>query len=169
MQPLDLLNQNAPDFELPDQDGKTHKLSDYLGKWVVLYFYPADDTPGCTTEACSFRDNFEELVKEGVSILGVSKDTVTSHKKFHDKYGLNFTLLADPEHKVIEKYDSWGEKEFMGKQSLPSKEGKNSKGTIRNTFLINTEGVIVKIYQKVKPEDHALSILEDLKTFQNES
>ena len=143
---MNLQGIKAPDFQLPDQDGKSHKLSDYLGKWVVLYFYPADDTPGCTKEACSFRDNFDLLINNNAVILGVSKDTTTSHKKFVDKYGLNFTLLADPEHQVIKQYRSWGEKEFMGKKSI---------GTIRNTFLISPQGKIVKVYEKVKPENHA--------------
>ena len=109
------LNLKAPQFEGVDQFGKTHKLSNYLGKWVVLYFYPKDATPGCTKEACSFRDSYRELEKFNVEIIGISKDTVESHKKFAEKYELNFPILSDPEKVIIQQYGAWGEKKFMGK------------------------------------------------------
>src|SRR3989339_427117 len=109
-----MLNQLAPDFTLLDQNGQPHFLHDYLGKWVILYFYPKDDPPGCPTEACNFRDSLRELQKLGVVTLGVSKDSVASHGRFATKYQLNFPLLSDPDHQVIEQYQSWGEKKFMG-------------------------------------------------------
>lgn len=144
----------AYDFTLLDQSGLSHSLHDYLGKWVVLYFYPKDDTPGCTTEACNFRDSFHELQKLGVVILGVSKDTVGSHAKFAEKYNLNFPLLSDPDHSVVEKYSAWGEKKFMGRIFL---------GILRTTYLINPKGEIAKIYPKVNPTVHAQEIINDLK------
>lgn len=158
MKPSDLLNKQAPDFNLPDQNIQPHKLSDYAGKWLILYFYPKDDTPGCTTEACSFRDNLEGLKKEGVEVVGVSKDTVSSHEKFVNKYNLNFTLLADPQIEIIKAYGAWGKKKFMGKEF---------EGTLRTTFLINPEGKIVKVYEGVKPQDHALQIENDFKSLSN--
>lgn len=163
MQATDLQDKNAPEFELPDQDGKIHKLSDYKGQWLVVYFYPKDDTPGCTTEACSFRDNLADLKELGVQIIGISKDTIESHRKFADKYSLNFTLLANPNKETIMAYGSWGLKSFMGKQS---------EGTLRNSYLINPEGIVVKVYQGVKPQQHVAQIMEDfkqIKTFQNGS
>lgn len=141
------------DFELPDQDGKMHKLSDYLGKWVVLYFYPKDDTPGCIKEACSFRDNLIELEKLEVVILGVSKDSVESHKKFHDKYHLNFPILSDVDRKVIDAYHAWGKKKFLGKEYF---------GIMRTTYLIDPKGEIRKVYEKVNPMEHTGEILKDL-------
>lgn len=143
------------DFSLPDQDGKTHKLSDYKGKWVVLYFYPKDDTPGCTKEACNFRDSFRELTKLGVQILGVSKDSVKSHKKFAEKYDLNFPILSDESKEVIKKYKAWGVKKFMGREF---------EGVLRTTYLINPKGNIEKIYEKVNPLIHSGEILEYLST-----
>ncbi len=145
----------AHDFTLLDQNGQPHSLHDYLGKWVVLYFYPKDDTPGCTTEACNFRDSFRELQKLGVVVLGVSKDSVASHGKFAAKYQLNFPLLSDPDHKVIEEYQAWGEKKFMGKLFL---------GILRTTYLINPKGEIAKVYPHVNPTLHAAEILADLQT-----
>ena len=136
----------ATDFQLPDQDGKLHKLSDYLGKWVVLYFYPKDDTPGCTKEACNFRDSYHELQRLGVQILGVSKDSIVSHKKFVEKYHLNFPILSDESKSVIMKYKSWGVKKFMGREF---------EGTIRNTYLINPKGKVEKFYEKVNPLSHS--------------
>lgn len=148
----------APAFSLPDQDGKVHSLSDYKGKWLILYFYPKDFTPGCTKEACSFRDNSQEFSNRGVNIVGISKDSVASHKKFAEKYHLKFSILADPEHKVIEAYGAWGKKKFIGREFF---------GTIRNTVLINPKGEIVKEYKKVNPIVHSSEILEDLKHLKN--
>lgn len=139
----------APDFSLPDQDGKFHSLSDYKGKWLVVYFYPKDDTPGCTKEACSFRDNLEEFQKRGVAIVGISKDSVESHKKFSEKFHLPFPILADPQHRTIEAYGAW------------------EKGTLRNTYLINPEGEIVKTYEKVDPLIHVGQILRDFDTMRS--
>jgi peroxiredoxin Q/BCP len=146
----------AKDFELPDQNGKVHKLSDYIDKWIVLYFYPKDNTPGCTKEACNFRDSIDKFKKLGVVILGVSKDSVTSHKKFADKYHLNFTILSNEDKSVIKKYKSWGIKKFMGREF---------EGTIRNTYLINPKGEIVKFYEKVNPLTHSEQILKDLNLY----
>jgi peroxiredoxin Q/BCP len=141
----------APEFSLPDQSGKIHKLADYHGKKVVLYFYPKDDTPGCTKEACSFRDSFDEFKKAGIEVLGVSVDDESSHTKFAEKYDLPFTLLADKDKKIVENYGVWGEKEMYGKKY---------KGTSRVTFLIGGDGKIVKVFDKVKPDEHAKEVLE---------
>lgn len=143
----------AEDFKLPDQDGIIRKLSDYKGKWVVLYFYPKDDTPGCTKEACNFRDSFHELQKLGVQVLGVSKDSVSSHKKFVEKYNLNFPVLSDTDKTIIKKYKAWGEKKFMGRVF---------EGTLRISYLIDPSGEINKIYEKVNPLMHASEIINDL-------
>jgi peroxiredoxin Q/BCP len=152
------MTKQAPDFHLPDQDGVLHSLKDYAGKWLVLYFYPADDTPGCTTEACSFRDERAVIRELGhAEVIGISKDSVKSHKKFVEKYKLNFTLLSDPDHVVIEAYDSWKPKKFMGREYI---------GTMRNTFLINPSGSIVKEYIGVNPKEHAGEIIKDLQTLQ---
>ena len=144
----------APDFTLPDQDGKQHKLSEYKGKKVVLYFYPKDDTPGCTTEACNFRDDESMYKKKGAIVLGVSVDDIKSHKKFADKYELPFTLLSDPDKKVVEKYEVWKEKKFMGRKYM---------GVFRTTFLIDSAGVIEKIFEDVKPSEHSAELLAVLK------
>lgn len=152
-----MLNQPAPDFSLLDQDSHQHSLSMYKGKWLLIYFYPKDDTPGCTKEACNFRDSFHELQTLGVSILGISKDSVESHKRFATKYNLNFPLLSDPNHEIIEKYDSWGEKKFMGRVFL---------GIIRSSYLINPAGKIVKVYPKVNPTIHADELINDLRSLQ---
>ena len=146
------INTTAPDFELSDQNGNLHKLSDYVGKRVVLYFYPKDDTPGCTAEACSFRDNYSVFKQNGIEILGVSADSIKSHAKFQEKYQLPFTLLSDPEHSVSEAYGVWGLKKYMGREYY---------GINRTTFLINEDGKLVKIYEKVKPAEHAQEIMED--------
>lgn len=145
----------APNFNLPDENGNIHKLEDYKGKWLILYFYPKDDTPGCTKEACNFRDSSDEYKKLGVSILGVSKDNVKSHKKFAEKHKLNFPLLADEDGKIIEAYGAWGEKSMFGKKYM---------GILRNTYLINPKGEIQKEYKGVKPELHNKEILNDLKS-----
>jgi peroxiredoxin Q/BCP len=141
----------APNFTLQDQTGQARSLSDYHGKWVVLYFYPADETPGCTAEACAFRDANESLLAQGAVVLGVSKDSVDSHAKFAAHHQLPFTLLSDPDHKVIEAYGAWG-KGFMGKT-----------GTLRQTVIIGPTGKIVKKYPKVTPAEHASQILQDLR------
>lgn len=149
------VGQLAPDFKLLDQDGKIHKLSDYRGQRVLLYFYPKDNTTGCTKEACSIRDSFPAFNKLKAKVLGVSVDSIKSHKKFVEKYDLPFTLLADEKKEVVKKYDVWGKKKFMGKEYY---------GTFRTSFLIDPKGKIAKIYENVKPEIHAQEVLEDLKS-----
>lgn len=151
------LNQKAPAFSLPDQAGKIHSLKDYLGQWVVLYFYPKDDTPGCTKEACGFRDNLPKFKKMDAIIFGVSADSSAKHEKFATKYKLPFTLLSDEKKEVLEKYSVWAKKKFMGREYM---------GILRTTFLINPEGKIAKIYESVKPETHAEEILKELKSLQ---
>jgi peroxiredoxin Q/BCP len=141
----------APNFKLEDEHGEPHELKEYLGKPVVLYFYPKDDTPGCTTEACNFRDNYSDYQKAGVVVLGVSPDTVKSHTKFKDKYNLPFTLLADPDHKVCEIYGVWG---------LKKKYGREYMGVLRTTFLINPDGMVAKVFEQVKPAEHSKEVLE---------
>ena len=148
------LKSKAPGFSLPDSQGKMHALKDFLGKWVALYFYPKDDTPGCTVEACSFRDNFLKLTRAGIVVFGVSTDPVRKHAKFAEKYSLPFALLSDEEKTVVEKYGVWGKKKFMGREYM---------GTLRTTFLIDPAGKIVKIYENVKPDAHAEEILSDVK------
>jgi len=144
----------APDFELQDQTGKKHSLKMYKGKKIVLYFYPRDDTPGCTVEACSIRDNYSAFKKAGIVVLGVSADSLESHKKFVDKYELPFTILSDPRHAALEKYGVWIKKNLYGKIMM---------GIARMTFIIDEKGNIQNIYPKVKPAEHAKEILEDLK------
>lgn len=147
------LNKKAPVFSLPDQDGNIHTLKQYFGKKILLYFYPKDDTPGCTTEACNFRDGYEDLVKMGLVVLGVSVDSIKSHKKFADKFILPFPLLSDESHEVCEAYGVWGLKKFMGKEYM---------GISRSSFLIDEKGNIEKIYEKVKPEVHLGEIIKDI-------
>ena len=147
------LGQQAPDFTLPDQDGVMHSLTDYRGKWVLMYFYPKDDTPGCTKEACALRDDFPAFDKLGAQIFGVSADTVASHKKFATKYKLPFTLLADPEKGMLKAYGVWGMKKFMGREY---------EGIMRSSYLINPEGKIAKVYEKVNPLTHADEVKKDL-------
>lgn len=144
----------APDFELPDETGALRQLSDFRGKPVVLYFYPKDDTPGCTAEACNFRDDYSAYEKAGVEILGVSPDTVKSHVKFKQKYGLPFPLLADEDHKVCELYGVWALKKFMGREYM---------GVLRTTFLIDAQGQIVRVFENVKPAEHSAELLSELK------
>lgn len=148
-------NQPAPAFTLPDDTGKPVSLSDFRGKPVILYFYPKDDTPGCTTEACAFRDDYSEYENTGVVILGVSPDSVKSHAKFKQKYQLPFPLLADEGHKVCDLYGVWGPKKFMGK---------SYEGVLRTTFLIDGQGNIVRVFENVKPAGHSAEILDALKT-----
>ncbi len=144
----------APDFSLPDQDGREHTLSRYRGQWVLLYFYPKDDTAGCTKEACSIRDAFPNFQSLNIKVIGVSVDSVESHKEFAEKYKLPFTLLADTNKKVVTRYGVWADKKFMGREY---------EGTLRSSFLIDPTGMIEKIYTDVKPEKHAEEVLRDLK------
>lgn len=140
----------APDFSSPDETGKIHTLSDYRGSPVVLYFYPKDDTPGCTTEACNFRDDYSAYQAAGVVILGVSPDSPKDHAKFKARYNLPFTLLADEDHQVCDLYGVWGPKKFMGR---------SYEGVLRTTFLIDPQGQIAKVFENVKPADHSQQIL----------
>ena len=140
----------APDFELKSDAGETVRLSDFRGRPVVLYFYPKDDTPGCTTEACEFRDAYDVFRERGAEVLGVSPDDVASHEKFKTKYGLPFTLLADPDHEVAEKYGVWIEKSMYGR---------NYMGIDRTTFVIGPDGILQHIFRKVKPDGHAAEVL----------
>lgn len=142
---------NAPDFTVKDQNGEEVKLADLRGQKVALYFYPKDDTPGCTKEACSFRDNYSILLEKGIKVLGVSPDSEKSHQKFISKYELPFTLLADTDHAIADAYESYGEKKFMGK---------TYNGVFRKTFLIDEDGKIKKIFDKVNVEAHADQVLE---------
>ncbi len=141
----------APAFKTTDQNGESVSLKELRGQKVVLYFYPKDDTPGCTKEACSFRDAYSKFKKKDITVLGVSPDKEAAHKKFVAKYQLPFTLLADTDHSIAEAYGVWGEKKFMGRTYL---------GVHRTTFLIDEKGKIRKIFEKVKPEDHASEVLE---------
>lgn len=144
----------APSVKLPDQNGKIHSLADYAGKWVLLYFYPKDDTPGCTKEACMIRDNFPSFKKLNIAVLGVSADSVKSHAKFAEKYELPFTLLSDEKKEVAEKYGAWGEKKFMGRKYM---------GMKRVSFLIDPKGKIAKVYEVVRPAEHAEEVMADLR------
>lgn len=145
------VGDKAPDFTTTDQDGKKIELKDFLGKKVVLYFYPKDDTPTCTVEACNLRDNYEDLTKAGFVVLGVSPDEENKHKKFEKKYNLPFRLLADPDKRIIEKYGVWGQKNLYGVKFM---------GLKRTTFLIDEEGVIFKIFKKPKSKIHSEEILK---------
>ena len=144
---------SAPDFSLSTGDGEMVNLSDLRGKPVVLYFYPKDDTPGCTIEACSFRDMMPEFDARGAAVYGVSADPEKAHQKFTSKYGLTFPLLSDPTHGMITAYESWGPKKFMGKEY---------EGVLRNTFLIDADGKIARIWEKVKVQEHAQEVLAAL-------
>ena len=143
----------APDFTLPDKDGNPVSLSDFAGQKVVLYFYPRDNTPGCTRQACGFAFHYAEFQRRGVQVIGVSKDSVASHQKFADKYDLNFILLADPQRDAIEKYGVWQEKKQYGKVSM---------GVVRTTYVIDEQGRIQTVMPKVKPDTNAADILEML-------
>ena len=140
----------APDFTLEVSGGGTESLSDYRGQTVVLYFYPKDDTPGCTTEACNFRDDYSEIMAAGAVVLGVSPDGVKSHDKFKLKYELPFPLLSDPDHQVAELYGAWGEKQMFGRTYM---------GILRSTFVIDEQGIIVKVFPKVRPKVHSEEVL----------
>ena len=143
----------APDFTLPDQDGIARSLSDYRGSKVILYFYPKDMTAGCSTQACAFGERCPQFREKGAVVLGVSKDSVASHKRFEEKYGLPFTLLSDPEKEVIQAYDVWKEKKLYGKVSF---------GVVRTTYLIDEDGVIVRAFDKVKAADNPRQMLGEL-------
>lgn len=145
---------SAPDFTLPDETGMARSLSDYRGQPVVLYFYPKDDTPGCTTEACNFRDDYTAYQEAAVQILGVSPDSPTSHTKFKQKYNLPFPLLADEGHKICSMYEAWG---------LKHKYGRSYEGVLRTTYLIGSDGKIIKVFENVKPAEHSLEVLDALK------
>lgn len=145
--------QEAPDFELTSDTGERVRLSQLRGKPVILYFYPKDDTPGCTAQACGIRDTYEDFEQSGAVVLGVSPDDESSHVKFKQKYGLPFTLLADPEHQVADTYGVWGERKYMGKTYW---------GVERSTFLIDDEGRIAKVMRRVKPDTHAEQVLAAL-------
>ncbi|HSX27823.1 MAG TPA: peroxiredoxin [Candidatus Saccharimonadales bacterium] len=146
--------QKAYNFSLPDQTGKVHSLEDYKGSWLVLYFYPKDETPGCTLEACTFRDGRDDLKEAGAEVVGISKDSVASHKKFMDAHSLNFTLLSDESTETIKAFNAWGKNRF------------GHEGTLRKTFLINPEGEIAKEYGNVSPTGHADKVLGDLRALQ---
>ena len=143
----------APDFSLPDKDGNTVRLSDFQGKKVVLYFYPKDNTPGCTRQACAFAASYEQFKTRDIAVIGISKDSVASHLKFAQKYDLPFILLSDPELQAIQAYDVWQEKKLYGKLSM---------GVARTTYIINEQGIIEKIMPKVKPDSNAAEILQYL-------
>ena len=143
----------APDFTLPDQNGNRHSLSDYRGKKVILYFYPKDNTPGCTKQACGFAERYPQFTEKGAVVLGISKDSVASHKKFEEKYGLPFTILSDPELVAIQAYDVWQEKKNYGKTYM---------GVVRTTYLIDEEGKIAKAFDKVKAADNPEQMLGEL-------
>ncbi|HAP90129.1 MAG TPA: peroxiredoxin [Arthrobacter bacterium] len=146
---------NALEFMLPDESGVAHSLKDYHDQWIVLYFYPKDDTPGCTIEACSLRDARDELAALGAEVIGVSKDDASAHEKFKAKHTLNFTLLTDSSGEVIEAYGAWG-KQMYGRE-----------GILRKTFIINPDGVVVKVYGRVTPLGHGKQVIKDLRTLQS--
>jgi peroxiredoxin Q/BCP len=148
------VGQQAPQFTLWDEEKKEHSLKDYLDKWVLLYFYPKDNTPGCTLEAVGIRDEYEKFKKMNIVVIGISKDTAPSHKRFIERFELPFTLLCDQDKEVAQKYDSLGLKKFMGKEYL---------GVLRNSYLIDDKGVLRKIYEGVTPREHANEVLEDAK------
>ena len=143
----------APEFTLPDQNGEMHSLKDYRGKKVILYFYPRDNTPGCTKQACGYSERYPAFLENGVEIIGISKDSVASHKKFEEKHNLTFTLLSDKELEVIQAYDVWKEKKNYGKVSM---------GVVRTTYLIDEEGIIVRANDKVKAADDPENMLQEI-------
>lgn len=153
------VGDKAPSFSLPDQEGRQHKLSDYKGDWVLLYFYPKDDTPGCTTEACVLRDRFEDFGDAGITVLGVSADSVKSHAKFVQKHALPFTLLSDEKKEVVELYGTYGQKKFMGREYM---------GIHRMSYLIDPDGRIAKVYETVKPAMHADEVYKDVGRLKSE-
>lgn len=144
----------APDFTLTDENGTDHSIVDYRGKWVVLYFYPKDETPGCTVEACSLRDARDDLAELGAEIIGISKDDASAHEKFKAHHSLNFTLLTDKQADVIKRYNAWGKKQF------------GVEGILRKTFIIDPKGMVVKVYGRVTPLGHGTQVIADLKKLQ---
>lgn len=144
----------APDFLLEDSEGNKVSPEDFRGRKVVLYFYPKDDTPGCTKEACSFRDVYDDILDTGAAVIGISTDDTQSHTRFRKKYGLPFHLLSDPDHKTAEAYGAWGEKSMYGRKYL---------GTLRKTFILDEKGHVLKVYDKVSPDKHGSEVLEALR------
>jgi len=142
--------ETAPEFDLMDEQGNSHKLTDYTGQTFILYFYPKDDTPGCTKEACSFRDSYKDFKDAGVEIIGISPDTVDSHAKFASKYQLPFTLLSDPDHQVCKAYGVWGLKKSFGREY---------EGVFRTTYIIGPQGKVLHVFDKVKPSEHSQEVL----------
>lgn len=153
---LPSVGKPAPDFTLLDQDGVSHTLSAYKGQWVLIYFYPKDNTPKCTKQACTLRDAEPAFGNLDAVVLGISADSVASHKKFVEKFELPFPLLADTDKKVIKAYGSWGKKKFMGREY---------EGIFRNSFLVDPKGILRKVYEGVKPEKHAEEVLADISAF----
>lgn len=151
--PMPREGERAPEWTGPDEQGTTRSLADYKGRWLLLYFYPKDSTPGCTIEACTLRDQFQDFQSIGAEVVGVSPDSVASHLRFKEAYELPFTLIADTEKKIVAAYGVWGEKRMMGKTYM---------GTHRTSFLIDPEGIVRKVYEKVKPPVHAAEVIEDL-------
>ncbi len=151
------IGQEAPDFALPDQENRVHQLSAYRGKWVLLYFYPKDHTPGCTVEAQKLRDAWGSFARHNTNVLGVSADPVSTHKSFAEKHQLPFPILSDPDHKVLTAYSVWGRKKFLGKTLF---------GIKRTSFLLDPQGRVMRIYKKVKPANHANEVLADLTKLQ---
>lgn len=154
------VGQSAPEFNLPDENNLHHTLSEFSGKWLLIYFYPKDDTPGCTIEACSFRDASEQFAEKHAQIVGISVDSVASHKKFAQKHALPFTLLADTEKKTVADYGVWSKKKFMGREYM---------GINRSSFLIDKSGVVQKVYEKVNPLTHTKEVLSDIESFEKKS
>lgn len=148
------IGATAPDVTLPDQAGQTQRLEDRRGQWVLVYFYPRDDTPGCTVEACAVRDEWRAFRAAGIEVVGISADSAASHKKFADKFKLPFTLLADEGKRVIRAFGVWGKKKFMGREF---------DGILRQSFLIDPAGKVAKVYRKVKPAEHAAEVLADVR------
>lgn len=147
------IGQQAPEFELIDNEGNLHKLSDYRDQTIVVYFYPKDDTPGCTKEACSFRDAYADFREAGVEIIGISPDNEKSHSRFIQKYELPFILLSDPEHQVCEAFGVWGLKKYMGREY---------EGVHRTTFIIGPDGIVKRVFENVKPADHSQEVLAEV-------
>lgn len=146
--------QQAPGFTLPDQDGNDINIFDFRGKWLILYFYPKDMTPGCTTEACNFQESLPELYNNQASVIGISKDSVARHRKFADKYDLQFTLVSDEKGQTCEDYGAWQKKKLYGREFM---------GIVRSTFIIDPDGIVRKVWRKVKVKNHHIEVLEALK------